>query len=132
VPEFQRNGYVSYYEEAGSGEPLVLICGLSADLTVWRLLLPELAKHFRVVSLDNRGAGRSSAPDEPYTIQGMADDAIALLDHLQIAAANVLGWSMGGVIAQSIALARPEMVKRLVLLGSFAPPDGMFKNAIRN
>jgi pimeloyl-ACP methyl ester carboxylesterase len=132
VPEFQRNDYVSYYEEAGSGEPLVLICGLSADVTVWRLLIPELAKHFRVVTLDNRGAGRSSAPDEPYTIQGMADDAIALLDHLQIASANVLGWSMGGVIAQSIALARPEMVKHLLLLGSFAAPDGMLKNAIRN
>lgn len=132
MPKLQRGDYVSYYEDAGSGEPLLLICGISADLQVWRLLVPELGKHFRVVTVDNRGAGRSSAPDEPYTIQSMANDVVALLDHLQISSAHVLGWSMGGVIAQSLALTHPEKVKRLVLLGSFAAADGMLKNSIKN
>ncbi len=132
MPTLQRGDFTSYYEDAGYGEPLVLICGISADLQTWRFLVPELSKHFRVIAIDNRGAGRSSAPDEPYTIQEMANDVLALLVHLDIASANVVGWSMGGVIAQSLALTHPEKVKHLVLLGSFLAPDCMLKNTITN
>mgnify|MGYP000055549248 CR=1 FL=1 len=132
MPTLQRDGFTSYYEDSGSGDALILICGLSADLQVWKFLVPELSKHARVVSLDNRGTGRSSAPDEPYTILQMADDVVALMDHLQIPAANILGWSMGGIIAQSLAVRHPERVKHLVLLGSFVVADGMLKNTITN
>ena len=127
---FQNGNLTSYYEDAGSGAPLVLICGIGADLQVWRTLVPRLVERFRVLTVDNRGAGRSSAPDEPYTIGGMADDLHALLTHLGIASAHVVGWSMGGAIAQSLAIAHPQTVKHLVLVGSFAAPDGMLKNAI--
>ncbi|MFT5112290.1 MAG: 3-oxoadipate enol-lactonase [Parasphingorhabdus sp.] len=132
MPIFQRDDFISYYEDTGSGEPLVLICGLSADLQTWRFLVPELSKQFRVIAIDNRGAGRSSAPDQPYSIPEMANDVIELLNHLNIASADVIGWSMGGVIAQSIALTDPEKVKHLVLLGSCIAADGMLKNAITN
>ncbi len=132
MPTLQRENFICYYEETGSGEPLILICGISADLQVWRFILPELSKCVRVISLDNRGAGRSSAPDEVYTIQQMADDVLALMDDLQIPSANIVGWSMGGIIAQSLALSHPERVKHLVLLGSFVAADGMLRNAIGN
>jgi 3-oxoadipate enol-lactonase len=132
MPILQRNDFHTYFEECGSGEALVLVCGISADLQAWRFVLPELSKHFRVITFDNRGAGRSSAPDEPYTIEQMASDLLALLDHLQISSTNLLGWSMGGLIAQSLALSQPERIKHLVLLGSFAAPDGMLRNAISN
>ena len=97
MPILQRDDFASYYQDHGSGDPLILICGLSSDLSVWRLLLPELSKHARVISIDNRGAGRTSAPDEPYTIAQMADDVLAVMDHLQIASADIVGWSMGEV-----------------------------------
>lgn len=132
MPTFIRGDFGTYYEETGAGEPLVLLCGISADLQVWRFLLPELGKHFRVISVDNRGAGRSSAPDAPYTLRQMSDDVLALLEHLQIPAANVLGWSMGGLIAQLLAANHPERVKHLVLLASCVAPDGLLKNLISN
>lgn len=132
MPLFERDGQATYFEDVGAGEPLVLICGLSADLQVWRFQVAELSKTFRVITFDNRGAGRSSVPDEPYSITQMADDLLALLNHLEIPAANLLGWSMGGVIAQSCALASPGRVRRLLLLNTFAAADGFLREAISN
>jgi pimeloyl-ACP methyl ester carboxylesterase len=103
MPTVETGDIVTYYEEAGSGEPLILICGLSADLQVWRFQFPDLSKHCRVICDDNRCAGRTSAPDKPHSNAGMADDLAALLDHLQINSAHILGWSMGGLIAQQFA-----------------------------
>jgi pimeloyl-ACP methyl ester carboxylesterase len=86
------------------------------------MLLPALAERFRVIAFDNRGAGRSSAPPGPYTTCQMADDAAALLDHLSIDGAHVIGLSLGGMIAQELALAHPERVDRLVLYATYARP----------
>ena len=132
MPTFTRNGFSTYYEDAGSGEPVVFICGLSADLQVWRFQAPELSKTHRVVTFDNRGAGRSDAPDEPYTINQMAGDLDQLLEHLGVSDAHVLGWSMGGAIAQSLARSTPKRVKQLLLLGTFTAPDGYLSAAIAN
>lgn len=119
-----------YYEEAGSGEPLLLIAGLGADLQTWRFQVADLSKSFRVITFDNRGAGRSSAPDRPYTISAMAADAVALLDHLGIAKANVVGWSMGGFIAQELAIEHPTRVSKLVLVATSATLDGQVRARI--
>jgi 3-oxoadipate enol-lactonase len=132
MPSVKTGDIVTYYEEAGSGEPLILICGLSADLQVWRFQLPELSKRLRVICYDNRGAGRTSAPDEPYSIAGMADDLAALLDHLRIDSAHILGWSMGGLIAQQFALTRPQRVRKLILVSTTSQPDGFVRLAIKN
>lgn len=132
MPILQRNGFSTYYEDAGSGDPIVFICGLSADLQVWRFQVAEFSKTHRVITLDNRGAGRSDAPNEPYTIGQMADDLNALLDHLKIESAHIAGWSMGGVIAQSLALKHPERVRQLLLLSTFVAPDGYFRAAVSN
>jgi 3-oxoadipate enol-lactonase len=112
-----------YYEEHGSGDPLVLIMGLATDSQAWILQVPEFAKHYRTVIFDNRGVGRTSKPGGEYTIAQMADDTAGLMDALGIARAHVLGVSMGGMIAQELALKHPERVRGLVLACTFAEPD---------
>lgn len=132
MPIFTTHGFSTYYEDTGSGDPIVFICGLSADLQIWRFQVADLSKTHRVITYDNRGAGRTDAPDEPYTIAQMANDLAALLDYLNVEYAAIAGWSMGGVIAQALALAHPQRVGRLLLLGSFAAPDGYLNAAISN
>lgn len=112
-----------YYEEHGSGEPLLCIMGLAADSTAWVLQIPDFAKQHRTIVYDNRGVGRSSRPRGPYTIVQMADDAAGLLDALHVERAHVLGISMGGMIAQELALRHPERIRRLVLACTYPEPD---------
>src|SRR3990172_9311716 len=115
MPTAPVRDLMMYYEEAGSGEPLVLIMGLGGDLQGWAFQAPVLAQHFRVITFDNRGAGRTSAPDRPSSIAAMADDTAGLMDYLGIQKAHVLGFSMGGYIAQELALSRPDRVDQLIL-----------------
>ena len=112
-----------FYEEHGAGDPLLLIMGFATDSTAWLFQVPEFAAHYRTITFDNRGVGRSSKPAGPYTIHEMADDAAGLLDHLQIDRAHVLGLSMGGMIAQELVLRHPERVRKLVLAATYPEPD---------
>jgi 3-oxoadipate enol-lactonase len=112
-----------YYEEHGAGEPLLLIMGLAADSTAWMFQVPEFAEKYRTIVFDNRGVGRSSKPAGTYSIHEMADDAAALLDVLHVQRAHVVGVSMGGMIAQELALRHPERVHGLVLACTFPEPD---------
>ncbi|MGH2608516.1 MAG: alpha/beta fold hydrolase [Tepidiformaceae bacterium] len=132
MPTAPIRDILTYYEEAGSGDPLILIMGISGDLQGWAFQVPALSKHFRVISFDNRGAGRTSAPDRPYTIAGMAEDVAALMDHLGIAKAHILGYSMGGYIAQALALAHPDKVDRLILLSTAPGVDGFGRAVVRS
>lgn len=109
-----------YYEIHGSGPPLVLISGLGGDATFWTGSLLALTRHFQVIIFDNRGIGRSAMPDIPYTIEGLADDVAFLLDELGIQAAHVLGFSMGGCIAQSFALRHAHRLEKLIIAASYA------------
>jgi 3-oxoadipate enol-lactonase len=120
MPTAAVNGIDLYFEESGSGPPLLLIAGISGNTLGWSTLAPTLAQYFHVIAFDNRGAGRSSAPEGPYTISEMGGDAAALLDHLGIDRAHVVGLSMGGMIAQELALAHSERIDRLVLLSTAA------------
>lgn len=132
MPYVPTRDIITYYEETGSGEPLVLIMGIGGDLQGWALTAPALAKQFRVITYDNRGAGRSSAPDKPYTIAGMADDLAALLDELNIPKAHILGYSMGGMIAQEFALKYPNRVDKLILLATSSKIDGYSRTIVKN
>ena len=115
------NGAHLYYEVYGEGEPLLLIMGLGANHLGWAAQVPVYAQEFRVIVFDNRGTGQSDFPEGvDLTIPLMADDAAALLDFLGVDAAHVYGISMGGMIAQEMALRHPEKVRSLIL-GATSP-----------
>src|SRR5262249_35540172 len=116
VPQVRAGDIDIYYEIHGSGAPtLTLIRGLGADLCSWFAQIPEFSKHFQTVVFDNRGAGRTSKPDTPYSIRQMAADVNRLLDALHIRRTALLGISMGGMIAQEFAIHYPEKLSCLIL-----------------
>jgi 3-oxoadipate enol-lactonase len=104
-----------YWDEQGSGEPLLLIMGLSYPSYMWHRSRPVLARRYRTVVFDNRGVGQSDAPPGVYSIALMASDAAAALDTAGIESAHIFGVSMGGMIAQEFALQYPERVRSLIL-----------------
>jgi pimeloyl-ACP methyl ester carboxylesterase len=115
MPEVRVNGISMYYEIHGEGIPLVLIMGLRRNLEWWYCQVPALSRQFRVIIFDNRGAGRSDKPDTEYSIRLFADDTAGLMDALGLQSAHVLGVSMGGYIAQELALNYPDKVRSLIL-----------------
>ena len=115
MPKTVSNGINLYYETHGTGKPLVLISGLGYSLWQWHKMAPFLAEHFTVITFDNRGVGQSDKPAGPYTVQMLAADTVGLLDALKIEKAIIMGHSMGGFIAQAIALEYPERVDKLIL-----------------
>ena len=109
-------GVTLHVESHGTGRPLLLIGGIPAIADDWAPIVPGLAQGGRrVIAFDNRGCGASTVTPGPYTTAGMAADALALLDALGVARADVFGMSLGGMIAQELAIAAPERVGRLVL-----------------
>lgn len=111
------NGIDIYYRVQGAGDPLLMIMGLGANADWWYPpFLEPLAERYLVATFDNRGAGRTTQAPGPYSIPMMAEDAAGLMDHLGWTSAHVVGASMGGMIAQELALANPDRVRRLVLM----------------
>jgi pimeloyl-ACP methyl ester carboxylesterase len=115
MPYTDAPGFRMYYEEHGSGYPLLLINGLGSDHLEWLHQFPAFAARFRGIVFDNRGTGKTDVPPGPYTTAQMADDAASLLRALGIPRAHVLGVSLGGMIAQEMALRHPDRVDGLVL-----------------
>ena len=115
MPTITTNGINLYYELHGRGPVVVLIPGLGYDGWMFSKMIPGLAEQFQVISIDNRGAGQSDKPPGPYTAQLLAADVIGLLDAFDIDKAHIVGHSMGGFIAQAIAVDYPERVDKLVL-----------------
>jgi 3-oxoadipate enol-lactonase len=107
-----------YYERQGSGEPLLLITGFTISAAVFEPILPLYGERFDCITYDNRGSGRSDAPPWPTSMPELAADAARLLDALDVQSAHVLGISMGGMIAQELAIRFPERVRGLVLGGT--------------
>jgi len=115
MPYAKGDGASLYWEERGSGEPVLLVMGLGATLDLWSRLVPTLSANYRSILFDNRGVGHSDVPDPPYSIPQMARDAVAVLDAAGIGAAHIIGASMGRVIAQEVALTHPDRVRSLIL-----------------
>ena len=122
MPFAQRAGHTIHYEEAGdrSAPPLLLIMGLGLSSRAWDTLPVRLAERFRVVVFDNRGTGRSGREGWMYRMRDLADDAATVLDAVGVAQADVFGISMGGMIAQELAIRHPHRVRRLALGATFA------------
>ena len=117
------------YTLEGEGPPLLLIAGLSGRLSFWRALQPRLRAKFRVVSFDHPGCGDSAAPRSDLSVEDLAALAVALLDHLGIDRVLVVGHSMGGAIAQVLALDQPSRVSGLGLSSTWAASDPYFERA---
>jgi 3-oxoadipate enol-lactonase len=132
MPTIRANGVRLFYEASGAGEPLLLISGFACDHSIWGKVAPRLATKHRVVSFDNRGVGESSGHDGPFGIGEMAEDAALLMDQAGAAPAHVAGHSMGGMIAQELALAYPDRVRSLTLLASCAKCDERGKAVIES
>jgi pimeloyl-ACP methyl ester carboxylesterase len=121
-----QNGAVRIaYELAGEGPPLLLIHGLGYARWGWEPVVDGLAERFRLVLFDNRGVGESDVPEGPYTARAMAEDAMAVLDAAGVDRAHVLGTSLGGMVAQEVALGWPDRVDRLVLVCTTAGVQGL-------
>jgi pimeloyl-ACP methyl ester carboxylesterase len=122
MPQVQLPGVTIAYDVFGpsTGSPVVLVCGLSQPAGAWNLaMVPALtAAGYRVVTFDNRGVAPSSAPPAPYSVDEMVDDTLGLLDHLGLESAHIVGYSMGGWIAETLAFRHPERVLSAVFIGS--------------
>jgi pimeloyl-ACP methyl ester carboxylesterase len=121
MPHIYANDIDIYYEINGTGTPLLLINGWGGNLNSWSNLMVELlAMKHMVITMDNRGTGRSGKPDIPYTMDMMASDSLAVLDAIDIAKSHVMGFSMGGIIAQTFGINFPKRTCSLVLCGTQA------------
>lgn len=115
MSEVSVNGITLYYEEYGSGTPLLLLHGLASSHLMYEKEIEWLKEHFRVIALDSRGHGRSDKPEE-YTLEDHVQDVLSLMDHLDIEKAHILGTSMGSYIAQAVVIQAPNRVDKLILV----------------
>lgn len=123
MPAVQVGDHRVYYEEYGTGNPLVLVAGLSHSRLVWWKQIEPLSRRYRVIALDNRDAGDSALGTGPYSIADMASDTAGLIQHLHLGPIYLMGWSMGGFISLELTLRHPELVKKLVLVATSAGGD---------
>ena len=122
----ESGGEQIYYESIGTGEPVVLSHGLGGNHAIWYQQVPVLAKHFQVITWDQRGFGRSSDTQKQSGPAAAAEDLAALLDHLKISKARLVGQSMGGWAVVGFALKHPDRVQQLVLadtIGGIYTPE---------
>jgi pimeloyl-ACP methyl ester carboxylesterase len=119
------NGIKIWYAEFGSGPPVILLHGGLANADYWGQLVRTLKPHYRVIVMDSRGHGRSSRDAQPYGYDLMASDVLALMDHLKIDKAAVVGWSDGAIIGLDIAIHHPERLSKLFAFAANSDPSGV-------
>lgn len=131
MPKVVINGVGLNYEEAGAGAALLLLMGFGDSIAAWSGQVPAFAARHRTITLDHRGTGGSESPPDGYSIPQFSDDAIGLLDHLGIERAHVLGYSMGGRVAQDIAARYPARIGAIMLAASAAKPNPLNVYSLR-
>jgi pimeloyl-ACP methyl ester carboxylesterase len=120
------------FEDAGAGVPIVWLQGTGEPRHAWAAEMAGFSPRYRCVAIDHRDVGESSYVDAPYGPADLASDVAAVMDELALGAAHVVGYSLGGATAQELAIARPELVRSLVLLSTWARSDDWFKAEMRN
>jgi pimeloyl-ACP methyl ester carboxylesterase len=126
------NGVSLHYEEHGAGEPLVLLHGGIGAGEMFEAIMPELSAGRRVITVDLQGHGGTADVDRPLHPQTMADDVAALIEHLGLARADVMGYSLGGLVALRTAIQHPQRVRRLVLVSIGFRRDGSHPEVVEN
>jgi len=127
------NGVNLCYEIHGDGEIVLLVHGLGTKKEAWIGQTEPLAKYFKIIRFDNRGAGKSDRPDTPYTMEVFADDINGLMDFLDIEKCHIIGWSLGGMIVQNFILKYPQRVNKMVLINTnYGTPDESGAEAYKN
>ena len=126
------NGVDLWVEQVGESDDVLFVSGLADEGACWVDQVAGLRDRYRLTTFDNRGVGRSATPDGPFRIADFAADTAALMDALGIERAHVVGSSMGGAIAQELALARPDLVRSLVLNGTWCRGDRFLHEIFRN
>ncbi len=119
------DGNALYYEEHGSGKPLILLHGNGEDHTIFNDQIPLFSSHFRVIAIDSRGHGKSSGRSGKLTYEAMAGDIRKALELLKIDECNIIGFSDGGIIALLLALQVPEKINKMIILGANYNPSGL-------
>lgn len=132
MPHVDTNGIKMYYEERGSGDPVILIMGITANGAVWEAHADDWSQHFRCIMPDNRGVGLSDKPAGDYSSEMFADDYAGLMDALGIESARIVGVSMGSIIAQQLALRHPQKVRSAVLMCPWARCDRYAKSIFKH
>ena len=125
MPWIERPDGISIHTQVtgrSDAPPVLLIQGLGMNKNGWALQRIAMATKYRTIAIDNRGAGRSSIPSQPFTLENMADDALSVLDHYGVRDAHVVGASMGGAIAQILAVKHPTRVRSLTLACTVPEP----------
>lgn len=122
MPTYVHDGLTLWYEERGSGAPVIFVAGIMSDHTTWDIIVPQL-NGLRSIALDNRDVGNSSIARRDYTVRDMAGDVLALMGHLGLERASIVGHSLGGKVAQELALLAPARIDKLVLVCSSARHD---------
>ena len=123
MPTVETNGITMNYEERGSGDPVIMIMGITAPGAVWEAHADDWSEHFRCIMPDNRGVGESDKPPGDYSSEMFADDYAGLMDQLGIEKARIVGVSMGSIIAQQLCLRHPDKVQSAVLMCPWARCD---------
>lgn len=126
-----RNGNVELvFDVLGTGPDLLLVCGTASTRAIWDLVRPQLAESFRTIAFDNRDSGESSIAQGPYAFADLVADSVAVLDAAGSSKAHIVGHSLGGVIAQELAIAHPERCTTLTLVCSWAHNDRYARNSL--
>ncbi|MFN8643981.1 MAG: alpha/beta fold hydrolase [Candidatus Binatia bacterium] len=127
---FTHDGIRLYYEAYGAGEPLLLVHGNGGSIADLGAQIAYFSRHYRVIAMDSRDHGRSDDGPGPLTYEAMSDDLAALLDHLAVGRADVLGWSDGGIEALLLGMRHPTQVRKIIAVSANLTPDAIDPDAI--
>jgi pimeloyl-ACP methyl ester carboxylesterase len=134
MPSAEISGVRLSYDVAGDGEPVLLVCGTGQPAYTYQMFqVPALVDAgYQVVTFDNRGVGASDSPPPPYSVDEMVADAAGLIEHLGLEGVRVAGLSLGAMITQELALARPDLLRCAVMMGTFGRQDAFRRAVVRS